>query len=68
LERTPLSSRAWSGRLNVRAATGAGKIACVKRIPRIKVITRIPERAVFVIAVEVKAYSALDFEKKAQKR
>jgi len=40
----------------------AGKIACVKRIPRIKVITRIPERAVFVIGVEVNAYSVLCLE------
>jgi hypothetical protein len=66
--RTPLSSEAGSGRIKVRAAAGAGKIACVKRIPRIKAINRIPERAVFVIGVEGKACSALSFEKNAQKR
>jgi len=35
----------------VSAAAAEGTIDCTKRIPRIKVMTRIPERTVFVIGV-----------------
>jgi hypothetical protein len=68
LDKIPLSSEAWLGTPRVRAAPVEGKKICARRIPRIKGMNRIPERAVCIMGIEINGSQASEFRKKSTEK